>query len=94
VPIVLFARAANIWWTEGLILSAGNLLGGYFGAKLSGQERARTWVFRILVAVIVLELVHLSIRFTQGSVKCSYRIHSQAVGKLCIRRRRHRPPIL
>lgn len=63
VPIVLFARAGNIWWTEGLILSAGSLLGGYFGAKLSSQEQARTWVFWILVVVIVLELIHLSIHY-------------------------------
>jgi uncharacterized protein len=63
VPIVLFARAGDIWWTEGLLLSAGSLLGGYFGAKLSSQEQARTWVFRILVAVIVLELIHLSIHY-------------------------------
>jgi len=63
VPIVLFARAGNIWWTEGLLLSAGSLLGGYFGAKLSSQAQARTWVFRILVTVIVLELIQLSIHY-------------------------------
>lgn len=63
VPITLFARAGNIWWTEGLLLSAGSLLGGYFGAKLSSLESARTWVFRILVAVIILELVHLGIQY-------------------------------
>jgi uncharacterized protein len=60
VPIVFFARAGNIWWTQGLLLSAGSLLGGYFGAKLSSIEQARTWVFRILVAVIVFELIHLA----------------------------------
>jgi uncharacterized membrane protein YfcA len=63
VPIELFARAGNIWWTEGLLLSAGSLLGGYFGAKLSSLESARIWVFRILVAVIILELVHLGIQY-------------------------------
>jgi uncharacterized membrane protein YfcA len=63
VPITLFARAGNIWWTEGLLLSVGSLLGGYFGAKLSSHEKARVWVFRILVIVIVLELVHLGIHY-------------------------------
>jgi hypothetical protein len=63
LPIVLFTRGGDIWWTEGLLLSAGSLLGGYFGAKLSSHEQARTWVFRILVAVIVLELIHLSIHY-------------------------------
>jgi uncharacterized protein len=63
VPIILFARAGNIWWTEGLILSAGSLLGGHFGAKLSTHVKAHIWVFRILVAVIILELVHLGMQY-------------------------------
>ena len=63
VPITLFARAGNIWWTEGILLSVGSLLGGHFGAKLSSHEKARTWVFRILVAVIFLELIHLAIQY-------------------------------
>ncbi len=45
VPIILFAQAGNIWWTEGLILSAGSLVGGHFSAKLSSHEKAHTWVF-------------------------------------------------
>jgi uncharacterized membrane protein YfcA len=63
VPIALFARAGNIWWTEGLLLSVGSLVGGHFGAKLSSHEKARTWVFRTLVAVIVLELIHLAMQY-------------------------------
>jgi uncharacterized membrane protein YfcA len=63
VPIVLFMGAGNIRWTEGLLLSVGSLLGGHFGAKLSSRVEARAWVFRILVAVIALELVHLGIQY-------------------------------
>ena len=63
VPITLFARAGNIWWTEGLLLSVGSLVGGHFGAKLSSHDKARTWVFRILVAVIILELIHLAMQY-------------------------------
>jgi hypothetical protein len=33
------------------------------GAKLSSHEKARLWVFRILVTVIVLELIHLGIHY-------------------------------
>jgi uncharacterized membrane protein YfcA len=69
VPITLFARAGDIWWTEGLLLSGGSLPGGYFGAKLSSQEGARVWVFRILVGVIILELVHLGIQYFGPSAK-------------------------
>lgn len=63
VPIVLFMGSGNIRWTEGLLLSVGSLLGGHFGAKLSSRVEARAWVFRILVAVIALELVHLGIQY-------------------------------
>jgi uncharacterized membrane protein YfcA len=63
VPIVLFMGAGNIRWTEGVLLSVGSLLGGHFGAKLSSHMQARVWVFRILVAVILLELVHLGIQY-------------------------------
>jgi hypothetical protein len=47
----------------------------------------------LIEAVNVLRQMK-SRRFTQGSVKCSHWIHSKALGELCIRRRRHRPPIL
>ncbi|MEA2782010.1 MAG: uncharacterized protein QOK29_3554 [Rhodospirillaceae bacterium] len=63
VPIVLFARSGDIWWKEGLLLSIGSILGGYIGARLSSFEGARVWVFRILVVVIGLELIHLGIHY-------------------------------
>jgi uncharacterized protein len=63
VPIALFWRAGDIWWTEGALLSIGSILGGYLGAKLSSLAQARVWVFRILVVVLGLELVQLGIHY-------------------------------
>jgi uncharacterized membrane protein YfcA len=63
VPIVLFTTRGDIWWKEGLLLSAGSVLGGYLGARLSAHVQARIWVFRALVAVIVLELVELGVHY-------------------------------
>ena len=63
VPIVLFTQHGDIWWKEGLLLSAGSILGGYLGARVSAQERARSWVFRTLVAVILLELAQLGVHY-------------------------------
>jgi uncharacterized membrane protein YfcA len=63
VPIVLFTTRGDIWWKEGLLLSAGSVLGGYLGARLSAHVQARIWVFRALVAVIVLELVQLGVHY-------------------------------
>ena len=63
VPIALFWRAGDIWWTEGALLSIGSILGGHLGAKLSSRVQARVWVFRILVVVLGLELVQLGIHY-------------------------------
>ena len=63
VPIAIFAGAGNIRWTEGLLMSAGSIGGGYLGARLTMHERAKFWVFRILVAVLVLEIAHLAIQY-------------------------------
>jgi hypothetical protein len=63
VPILMFAGHGSIRWPEGLIMSAGSVAGGYFGARLTMHERAKYWIFRILVVVLVLEIVHLSIKY-------------------------------
>jgi uncharacterized protein len=63
VPIALFAQRGDIWWKEGLLLSAGSILGGYLGARLSARPQARLWVFRVLVAVILLELADLGVHY-------------------------------
>jgi hypothetical protein len=44
-------------------LSAGSIAGGYVGTRLTMHERAKFWVFRILVAVLLLEIVHLGIQY-------------------------------
>jgi uncharacterized membrane protein YfcA len=59
-----YHRAPRISGFGLFVLSfVGSLLGGHFGAKLSSHEKARTWVFRILVAVILLELIHLAVQY-------------------------------
>lgn len=63
VPILMFADAGDIRWTEGILMSAGSIAGGHLGARLTMQERAKFWVFRILVAVLLLEIVHLGIEY-------------------------------
>jgi uncharacterized membrane protein YfcA len=63
VPIVMFASAGSIRWREGLLMSAGSVAGGYMGARLTMHERAKFWIYRILVAVLLLEIVHLGIQY-------------------------------
>lgn len=66
VPVALFSRAGDILWTEGLVMAGGSVFGGHLGARLSIHAKARVWTFRILVAVISLELVHLAWHLTAG----------------------------
>ncbi|MBV9038673.1 MAG: sulfite exporter TauE/SafE family protein [Acidobacteriaceae bacterium] len=68
VPIAMFSSAGKIHWTEGLLMSAGSIAGGYLGARFTMHERAKFWIFRILVAVLVLEIVHLSIQYAASYV--------------------------
>lgn len=63
VPIVMFAGHGSIRWPEGLLMSAGSVVGGYFGARLTMHERAKFWIYRILVAVLLLEIVHLGVQY-------------------------------
>jgi uncharacterized membrane protein YfcA len=63
VPIVMFASAGNIRWREGLLMSAGSVVGGYVGARLTMHERAKFWIFRTLIAVLLLEIIHLAIQY-------------------------------
>jgi uncharacterized membrane protein YfcA len=64
VPVALFWGAGDILWAEGGVMAGGSLLGGHLGARLSSHPAARRWTFRILVAVISLELVHLAWHYT------------------------------
>jgi uncharacterized membrane protein YfcA len=64
VPIIIFAGAGSIRWPEGLIMSAGSIAGGHIGARLTMHERAKVWIFRTLIVVLLLEIVHLGIQYT------------------------------
>lgn len=63
---VLFSGAGDILWAEGIVMAGGSVVGGDVGARLSSHAKARVWTFRILVAVISLELVHLAWHLTAG----------------------------
>jgi uncharacterized protein len=69
VPIVMFANAGSIRWREGLLMSAGSVAGGYIGARLTMHERAKFWIFRTLIAVLLLEIVHLGIQYAAPLIR-------------------------
>jgi uncharacterized protein len=50
VAVVLFVIAGKVVWAAGLVMIAGAILGGYFGALLA-QRVQQIWVRRFVVAV-------------------------------------------
>lgn len=63
IAIIVFSLKGNLDWTLGLITGAGAVVGGLLGAKLAAHEPAKKWIFRLLVAVILAELVHLAMHY-------------------------------
>jgi uncharacterized membrane protein YfcA len=59
VPLLMFGGAGEVAWAEGGVLAVGSVAGGHAGVHLSNHAEAKRWAFRLLVAVIALELVHL-----------------------------------
>jgi uncharacterized membrane protein YfcA len=64
VAIVMFWSSDEVKVAEGIVLSAGAVFGGYFGAKLSHHVKSRKWAFNLLVLVMSLELLHLGWYYT------------------------------
>jgi uncharacterized membrane protein YfcA len=60
LSVLLFAGLGDIDWQIGGVLSAGGLIGGVVGARFSMIPAAARWTYRLLVAVIVVELVHMA----------------------------------
>jgi uncharacterized membrane protein YfcA len=69
VPIAMFAGHGSIRWPQGLVMSAGSIAGGYIGARLTMHERAKFWIFRILVAVLILEIFHLGVQYAAPYIR-------------------------
>lgn len=59
LAVLLFAGLGDIDWQIGGVLAAGGLVGGVVGAKFSMNPAAARWTYRLLVAVIVVELAHM-----------------------------------
>lgn len=63
VAILAFAFHGEMDWGLGLAMGIGSVAGGVLGARLTMAPGAAKWIFRLLVAVILLELAHLAIRY-------------------------------
>ncbi len=57
--LLIFGEAGEVDWAAGLPLALGSAAGAYAASLLAAQDWARVWVYRFLVLVVVLAIVHL-----------------------------------
>ena len=56
VSLAVFIHSGQVAWGAALPLMLGSALGGWLGALLALGPNARVWIYRLLIAVLVLEL--------------------------------------
>jgi uncharacterized membrane protein YfcA len=57
--LVVFADKGDVDWSAGIPLALGSAAGAYVAARLATNDRAKVWVYRFLVLVVVLSVVQL-----------------------------------
>ena len=63
IAFALFAFEGSVQWDAGIVLGIGSIGGSYAGARFAQRATSREWIFRILAAVILLELIHLGAKY-------------------------------
>jgi uncharacterized membrane protein YfcA len=64
--LVIFAWAGEVDWDIGLCLSVGSVMGAWIGAVLATKEWIKIWVYRILMAILILEIYQLVSKYFFG----------------------------
>jgi uncharacterized protein len=59
--LFVFAESSEVDWSAGVPLALGSAVGAYVAARLVTRERAKVWVYRFLVLVVVLSIIQLLI---------------------------------
>jgi uncharacterized membrane protein YfcA len=63
IALAIFSMKDAVNWELGGIMALGSIVGAFFGAKFALHQLAKVWTFRFLVAVIVLELIHMGMQY-------------------------------
>ncbi len=63
VSLVIFAWAGEVDWYIGGLLSVGSIIGSWIGAILATKEWIKVWIYRILIAILVVEIYQLMIKY-------------------------------
>ncbi|MGF1471649.1 MAG: sulfite exporter TauE/SafE family protein [Rubrobacteraceae bacterium] len=62
LSLLIFAESGEVDWAAGVPLALGSAIGAYGAALLSSQEWAKVWLYRFLVLVVIVAIVHLLVR--------------------------------
>ena len=65
--LVIFAWVREVDWCIGLCLSVGSVIGAWIGAILATKEWIKIWIYRILIAILILEIYQLVNKYFFGS---------------------------
>lgn len=57
VSLMVFISTGNVDWGASTPLMLGSALGGWLGASVALGPHARTWIYRLLVGALALEIV-------------------------------------
>jgi uncharacterized protein len=57
--LLIFGESGEVNWSAGVPLALGSAAGAYLAALLASREWAKVWVYRFLIVVIVLSIIHL-----------------------------------
>jgi uncharacterized membrane protein YfcA len=60
VSLIIFSGRGDVDWRVASLLAAGSVLGALLGARLALGPHAAKWVFRLLIAAVSVEVVHLA----------------------------------
>jgi uncharacterized protein len=58
VSLGIFLIRGEVNIVYGLIICAGSIVGSYFGSILAARESVKVWIYYLLIAAVILELVH------------------------------------
>jgi uncharacterized membrane protein YfcA len=64
--LAIFAWSGEVNWHIGLCLSVGSIVGAWAGAVLATKEWIKIWIYRILIAILILEIYQLVNKYFFG----------------------------
>jgi uncharacterized membrane protein YfcA len=66
--LLIFAGAREVDWFIGVCLSVGSIIGAWVGAQFATKEWIKIWIYRILIAILIVEIYELVNKYLLGHI--------------------------